>query len=165
MAGRNSTTTRAKLNAKEWRERAVKLAEKGYTIREIAKMVGRSPSRVHEAIDEALNAVPVEAVKSLRKRRAEGLAKQIRIWNRLALKGDPKAVEALVKLEAREAKLLGLDEPVVTKNEQSGLVGTFDPTTLTDEQLDRYLATRDIRAALAGSGGEGTPAKESGQEG
>ena len=160
MSGDNYGNRKKRLEAKEWRDRAIRLAAQGFTIREIAKRVDRSPSLVHTAVTEALKAVPVEAVEAIRSKRAEGLARQIRIWDRSARRGDRDAAEVLVKLQAREAKLLGLDAP--EKREMS--------LTVSDEQLAaRLAALADAEAKGEGDreaddGGEGSPADPSRDE-
>lgn len=142
--GRNAENDKRQLAAKDWRERAVRLRRQNFSIREIASMVDRSPTIVHEAIKAALDAVPVADVEALRKEHGEKIARKLRKWSKPA-EYDAEAAKVYVSLLAAERKLYGLDAPVKTE-----ISGELKTTTAHDEILDRL--TRLAAAAAAGGG-------------
>ena len=148
--GRNQESDRQQLEAKEWRERAVKLRRQGFSIREIARRVERAPSNVHDAIEEARKAVPVEDVLALRAQQHEETLELKRKWRPLALAGDKDAAEVYLKAQTREAKLLGLDAPEKKEHTHKELPATREETLA---ELKKLVAedpefARELRAEL-----------------
>lgn len=93
----------------ERRARAINLRRGGASYRDIARQLGVSTTRAWELVGDALGAVEVDAVDRLRQIESERLdAAQMALWPRVAT-GDPRAVDAFVRLSARRARLLGLD--------------------------------------------------------
>lgn len=145
MAASNRNNDKKQLDAKEWRERAIRLRRQGFTIREIASKVERSASVVHDALDAARKAVPVEDVEALREQQADEIRTLKRKWRDAAHTGDKDAADVYLKACAREAKLLGLDAPI--KTELSGEVKT---TTAHDELLARLARLAAAAATVRG---------------
>jgi len=73
------------------------------------------------------------------------------IWNKV-LEGDPLAIDRMLKIMERRARLLGLDTPEQNRNLN------IDLEQLTDEQLQRIARGEDpITVVLSSRGGTGTP--------
>lgn len=106
-------TAPRRIAAAERRRQALELRKAGATFREIADGLGyRSVSGAHKAVMKALTDIPVAAVEELRTLEGERLdAMQMNLWTR-ARGGDREAVEQVLKIMARRARLLGLDLPV-----------------------------------------------------
>ena len=92
------------------RRRALELRLQGLTLAEIADQVGyASPSGAYAAVKRALDAEAFDEAAEFRKLHIARLEALIAgIWN-LAREGKLGAVDRVVNLLEREAKLLGLD--------------------------------------------------------
>lgn len=90
---------------------ALRLRSQGLTYREIAARLNVDHSTAYRRVQRALDAVPLEDVTSYRTLEAERLdALQVAIWDR-AIEGDLKALDRVLAIISRRAKLLGLDQP------------------------------------------------------
>lgn len=119
---------------------AVKLRLTGLSLNEIARQLGYASSGgVHHAINHALKKTLQEPADTLRKLECERLdALLLGLWP-AASSGDRRAVETVLNLMARRAKLLGLDMPTtvsVTNPDGSPLAGM---RALSDAQLEVLL--------------------------
>ncbi len=94
------------------RRRALKLRMKGLTYSDIARQVGyASPSGAYEAVRKALDYEAYETAAEYRKLHVARLEALLAgIWN-LAREGKLGAVDRVLNLLEREARLLGLDLP------------------------------------------------------
>lgn len=111
--GRGRTKTDAKaIAAAERQQRALELRKAGMTLQEIANQLDYAqPCGAYKAIKAALAKLPVQAVQELRDLESERLdALQVNIWMR-ALNGNVKAIQQVLAIMARRARLLGLDVP------------------------------------------------------
>lgn len=111
------------------REQAVvSLRREGLTWEEIAKRVGySSPSSAHDAYQRAANRIIREDVDAIRNLESERLdCMHAAVWER-ALEGDLKAVDAVLKIMARRAKLFGLDIPPSAHLHQQHRYDYIDP--------------------------------------
>lgn len=111
MTNRTSQRT---IEAQERRAKAVQLRRMGWSYSRIANQLGMTKSSVHKAVTKALTetqqALDVEA-DTLRAQELERLDElQSHIWIE-ASKGNLKAVDRILKIIERRAKLLGLDAP------------------------------------------------------
>jgi orotate phosphoribosyltransferase-like protein len=111
-------------NTEEIAERRVKafeLRKKGNNYREIAKELGVSPATIVLDVKAVLNQLAKEQQKEAADYKALELDRletlQIKMWE-LAEKGDHGAVDRVLRIMERRARLLGLDAP--TKTEISG---------------------------------------------
>jgi predicted DNA-binding protein YlxM (UPF0122 family) len=101
------------------REKALDLRAEGLTFQEIAEKLEISKTRAYELVKEALDEVREENniravhLRDLSLRRINKI--RAKLWDN---RGKPDTAMALVRLEKREAELLGLDAP--RKIEQSG---------------------------------------------
>jgi hypothetical protein len=126
--------------------RALELRKAGASYKVIADALGYAhPSGAAQAVVAALKAVvrePAEEVRTLELERLD--AALLAIWPAVRA-GNFGAVDRVVRIMERRAKLLGLDRTVV-----SGMLD-IDMTTLTDDQLQRLVDGEDPLAVLAGS--------------
>jgi hypothetical protein len=104
---------------------ALRLRAQGHTFREIAELVGYgNPGTAHEAVMGALAELTREPAEELRKLELLRLdALQQAVWSD-AMKGHLGALDRVLKIMERRAKLAGLDEPsmeVCAPPEPSGL--------------------------------------------
>lgn len=174
MATSGKRTAR-RAETKTWRARALQLHIDGWSMREIARKVGKALSSVHEGIEAELAEITAPHAEQAqkereRKREIEGarLDAVIRGHLKKARGGDAEAAHVVISAVRQRAKLFGLEAP--TKVEHGGRDGApittmaFDMSKLTDEQLERVLAG-DFSALTGGDaagdeggggGGEGT---------
>lgn len=113
MARTNRTSQRT-IEAQERRAKAVQLRRMGWSYTRIAAQLGMTRSSVHKAVTKALTetqkALDLEA-DILRTQELERLDElQSYIWIE-ASKGNLKAVDRVLKVIERRARLLGLDAP------------------------------------------------------
>src|ERR1700682_6372286 len=111
--GGDHSSRTAQLQARENEQKALSLWIKGATYQQIAAAgVGiATPSGAWRAVHRALARIPKQEADQAREGRLARLqAVRMLLWNHAG--ADPiKAAEVLIKLEAREARLLGLDMP------------------------------------------------------
>lgn len=97
------------LTLQERRIRAVNLRRAGADYRSIARSLGVSPSTAWRLVDDALRLVLVDGTERLRQIEGERLDDAQRaIWPAV-VSGDLRAVDVLVRLSARRARMFGLD--------------------------------------------------------
>lgn len=134
-------------------QEVVKLRRGGLTWDLIGERVGLSPSGAHKAYQNALRRAVQEDVDAIRQVEGERLdTAQAAIW-RNVLEGDNQAVNTLIRIMERRAKLLGLDQPIRIQQE----VITYDGDSIRSE-LERIIAHANSRPALPV--GEGTSETE-----
>lgn len=106
-----SRTTKANLEAHAKRLRALELRRAGATFDQIAEQVGyASRGKAHDAVMAALADVirePAEKTLALELDRLDALT--VALWPKVR-RGDEKAVQAVLRVMERRAKLLGLDD-------------------------------------------------------
>ena len=111
--GGDRSSRPAQLEARENEQKALSLWIKGATYQQIAAAgFGiATPSGAWRAVHRALARIPKQEADQAREGQLARLqALRMLLWNHAA--ADPiKAAEVLIKLEAREARLLGLDMP------------------------------------------------------
>ena len=111
--GGDRSSRPAQLQARENEQRALSLWIKGATFRQIAAASFgiATASGAWRAVHRALAQIPKQEADQAREAQLVRLqAVRMLLWNQAS--ADPiRAAEALIKLEAREARLLGLDMP------------------------------------------------------
>jgi len=128
------------------RKEMLDLRVKGYSLRAIADKLGMHHSSVGEAIAAELDAIKREPAEELMKVELERMdAMLVALWPKIQ-KGDTYSVDSALKVMARRAKLLGLDAPAVTKNENHHMGKGDEPirVSVTPEQ-----ALAELREELA----------------
>ena len=124
--------------------RALELRKEGMGYREIAAKVGYAgPAGAFQAVETALRETLREPADAVRQLEAERLDAMTAILWPLAAKGNLAAVDRLLRVMERRARLLGLDRPVLAPSMD------IDVTQLTDEQLQRLVEGEDPVAVLA----------------
>ena len=127
----------------ERRAKALQLRIGGATLDAIASTLGYAQrANAMRDIDKAIDSITRPDALSLVKVEMERLdAMQLSIWLK-AKAGDFNAIDRLLKIMQRRAKLLGLDAP--TRAEHTGANGGPIVTTqfaeMTDEELEDYVA-------------------------
>jgi hypothetical protein len=164
MATRNRTS-RQRIGRSERANQALELRKAGKTFVEIGKKMGVSPQRAHALVTQELvrlNATRSEAAAEVCRLELERLDVLLAgLWGN-AKAGDTCAVDRVLSIMARRAKLIGLDAP--EKRELTGKGGSPLALTLSLEELveaDRQLEdfTREQQGA-AGPSGAGVPAAD-----
>ena len=135
---------------------ALRASGKGYD--EIAKALGyTNRSGAYKAVLRVLDrwtretGENVETVRSIELRRCDSMI--VALWP-AALRGDPQAIDRVIKIMDRRAKFLGLDAP--TKQEVSGPDGepvrVEDARTFLAEAIARVAADAQPVAESEGAG-------------
>ena len=92
----------------------IALARAGHTYRDIARALGTHFDIVAKVITAYHNELREQGNEDAKKALAASLARidhaLTKLWPDID-KGDPKAIETMIKLEARRARMLGLDAP------------------------------------------------------
>jgi hypothetical protein len=111
--GGDHSSRPAQLEARENEQKALSLWIKGATYQQIASagFAIATPSGAWRAVHRALARIPKQEADQAREAQVARLQTiRMLLWNHAS--ADPiRAAEALIKLEAREARLLGLDKP------------------------------------------------------
>ena len=103
--------TNKALELQHCKKEALQLRLEGMTYAEIAERMGKSVSTVHGYVADSLAEVTKEVSEQLRDVEAARLdALQHAIWER-AIDGDLSAMDRVIKIVDRRARLLGLDAP------------------------------------------------------
>lgn len=110
-AGVSSTGVR-NLSALDRQMQALDLRKSGASFAQIAQALGyATPSGAHKAVMSAIKKTlrePAEEVRTLELERLDRL--QMAAWTK-AIKGDLRAIDAVLRIMKRRAELLGLDAP------------------------------------------------------
>lgn len=111
---REGKTSPRRLAAARRQLEALELRMSGLTFRAIARRMGYGgPSGAHRAVMAALNRTVDEPSDELRRLELERLDKlQIMPWKLATVTGDLKAVDAVLAIMQRRARMLGLDSPI-----------------------------------------------------
>lgn len=84
----------------------------GHTQQAIAERFGISQSHVSKILAEVRASIPQQTRDEIVRERVEQLAKFRMVLAEAANDGDPQAIQMALKVQEREAKLLGLDSAV-----------------------------------------------------
>lgn len=117
----NYRTQEKKLAALEKRKQALQLAIAGVDYQTIADKVGyNSRQAAHAAVKSALIDTlrpPADELRQMQLARLDDMIKYL--WSQVS-KGNYNAVDRIIKIEERRARLLGLDAPTKTDVEGAG---------------------------------------------
>lgn len=107
------------IEALDKERRALELAKAGVTYDRIAQEVGyASRSGAHKAVQRALNRSIQPDAEEFRKLQMARLNDmRLGLWPKVR-QGVPRATEVAIKIEEREARLLGLDAPEQVEQKQ-----------------------------------------------
>jgi hypothetical protein len=102
---------RSDAESAERRRQALELRKAGYGFEEIGRALGLSTAGAYKVVQTALKATYREPADDVRKLELERLDRLTRgLWPR-AIQGETEAIDRVLKLMTRRARLLGLDEP------------------------------------------------------
>jgi hypothetical protein len=155
MAKNGETRTGKKqVEQAERRRHALALRAAGVGYEDIAKQVGLSgPGPAYKIVQAALKATYREPADEVRKLELERLDRlTLALWQR-AKGGESEAIDRVLKLMDRRAKLLGLD---VSK---PATVMAFDASTMTNDEIIARLAS--LAGGVATEGPQ-APARDAG---
>ena len=111
--GKTPVTSRKRIYITEKMAKALELRKEGKSLAEIATELGyKSKQAVHEALKSALDRtlrLPADEVRELDLQRLDALLAGV--WAK-AIAGDLQAINAVLRIMERRAKLLGLDAPI-----------------------------------------------------
>ncbi len=103
-----------RLTAAERKKEIVRLRRNGFTLAKIAEQVGCSAQYAHKILTTYLERLETEFrndVRELRQLEAERLDRaQLAVWDK-AVKGDVGAIDRVLRIMERRARLFGLDAP------------------------------------------------------
>lgn len=110
----NNRTSARKIEAQERRRKAVELRRAGASYAHIAATLDMAPSSVHKTVCKALAQLKddiADQATLLQAQEADRLDHlQVKLWARAA-GGDLAAIDRVLRLMERRARLLGLDAP------------------------------------------------------
>lgn len=122
---RQPTTSPLKINAREHEEKALALRRAGTSYQQIGEALGITPSGAYRSVARVLarlRKTSDETAEEIRQQELMRLDEMQFALYPTARRGDVKAVETILKIQARRAKLLGLDAP--EKLQHSGAIAT-----------------------------------------
>lgn len=133
MSGESKTSIR-RIEAKKKAAEALFLRLAGATYQDIANQLAyKNPSGAQRAVERAMLDTIQEPADKLRKLELSRLDRMQRgLWGK-AIIGGTGAVDRIIKIMERRAKLTGLDLPTIVKNE---LTGPNGGPILTDGDMD-----------------------------
>ncbi len=134
MANANSPTSERMILAKQRQQDALRLRQTGATFEDIGKTLEITPQAAHKAVKRALANLNKTIMLEADQTRALELVRLDRLTMALwssAIAGGFGAIDRLIKIMERRAKLIGLDIPTGIANLN------FNFSDLTDEQLRR----------------------------
>lgn len=142
--GRRKTGKKAVESAEKQR-RILELRKAGYTLDQIADELGYADaSGVHHALTRTLERTVGEPAQELRALEADRLDEMWRkVWEKLD-RGDVGVVETLIRLQARRAKLLGLDVPTLQRHEIEASLRNATPQETEAAVIEMYRKNPDL---------------------
>ena len=153
MASANNTNA-ARARKLKHQELALELRRAGYSYDSIGRKIGLSKSRAHALVQMGLDEVRQQIAAAVDNLRAEEVSRLDGMLAKIypkASRGDVAAIDRVLKIGERRAKLLGIEAPM--RIETTGKDGapievssslTIDPSKLSTRTLQELL---DARAA------------------
>jgi DNA-binding CsgD family transcriptional regulator len=138
----------------ERRAMALELRKSGAAYREIARQLGVDVHTAHGDVGAelaALREMTVGRAEELRALELERFDRMVAgLWPQIE-KGSPPAVTAAIRVSERRARLLGLDAPVVTKNELTGALSVTAEKLAAERELFGKLDIQQMEELAAES--------------
>lgn len=158
MSAANKTNAR-KAESLAQQKKALELRRMGFGYTEIGEKIGLSKSQAHRLVTAAMAETRAEIENEAADLKAEELSRLdgmlAAVWPD-ARRGVLGAVDRVLKISERRAKLLGLDAPVKLAGPTGGAIVTrqdgIDPKALTNDelaQLEAIVAASDARKNTA----------------
>jgi hypothetical protein len=118
---------------------ALRLRSRGYTYQQIADNMGCSKPTAFERVKRALSAIPAEAAEEYRRLENDRLdTLQAIAMHEAVTKKSMQAIDRVLHIMDRRAKLLGLDAPTRTE------VITLDAIDAEIRKLENQLGENDV---------------------
>ena len=114
------TTSALRIAHAERRTQYLNLRKAGYTYERIGAQFGVSRQAVCDVVVRALKSQQAESVGDLRALENERLDDMLRAIYAQAVKGDTGAIDRILRIMERRAKLWGLDAPVQSVVDNGG---------------------------------------------
>jgi transposase-like protein len=148
MADRNSRTSARRVQAQENRRKAVELRRAGASFSQIAAQLGMAKSSAHKAVSKALAEIRGELdeqARLLQAQEADRLdALQTKMWTR-AIGGDVIAIDKVLRIMERRARLLGLDQPQKVAPTTPEGDQPYQPGQMSDAEMDARIAELEAK--------------------
>jgi hypothetical protein len=138
------------LIAKDKAVKAIELRKQGYTLAEIAPMVGyKTAGGVSGAIAKEIDRFVQEPTEQLIKMELQRLDRMMRaIWSEAVDDKDKGAIETVLKIMDRRSKLLGLDKAIATSVSQNVIQIHIEGMTAEDVSAVGKACIDPMRAEL-----------------
>lgn len=120
---RKNRTSPAKARRLQLQEKAIDLRRAGVGFVEIGQKLGISKSTAHRMVEAGMESARAQITASSDDLKAQELSRLDGMLLKLypkAAKGDVQAIDRVIKIGERRAKLLGLDAPVRTALQGGG---------------------------------------------
>lgn len=134
-------------------ERGARLKVMGSSWREVHAQIQKefpeldvSESSIIRWVNDRIKPAAEESIANLRQQQLEEIELAKKAIMKRVEKGDDKALQALDRLQARQAKLMGLDAPVQVQMEQK----IVDHQTQAQVFLERMLANKATGGIVSG---------------
>lgn len=134
-------------------DRGARLRVMGNSWREVTEQlrkefpeVNPSETSVIKWVNDRIKPAAEESIANLRQQQLEEIELAKKAIMKRVEKGDDKALQALDRLQARQAKLMGLDAPVQVQMEQK----VVDHQTQAQVFLERMLANKATGGIVSG---------------
>ena len=138
----NKTHAR-RIEAQEKRRKAVELRRAGVSYAQIAAQLDMARSSVHKTVSKALAELQADLDDQARLLQAQEADRldhlQVKLWAR-ALGGDVAAIDKVLKLMERRARLLGLDQPLRVAPTTPDGRHPYDPGAMSAEERAARIA-------------------------
>lgn len=126
---------------------AYDLRIRGFSYRQIAAELGISVGTAHRWVAEVVAVVVLPNVDEIRKQEVDRLMRYLERLDARIEEGDDKAISIAIKVSERLTKMLGVDMPTVTVNEQHVVTEMdLDIRRLIDAQNAANSAAKEIAA-------------------
>ena len=138
----NKTHAR-RIEAQEKRRKAVELRRAGVSYAQIAAQLDMARSSVHKTVSKALAELQADLDDQARLLQAQEADRldhlQVKLWAK-ALGGDVAAIDKVLKLMERRARLLGLDQPQKVGPTSPDGQQAYDPHRMSAEERSARIA-------------------------
>jgi hypothetical protein len=132
----------------------LELRKAGASYREIARRLNVNVHTAHGDIGAELAAIrerTVEGAADLRQLELQRFDEMTAgLWPQIQA-GSPPAVSAAIRVSERRSRLLGLDEPVLTKTELTGSLGVYAERLTAERELFLTLSIGEMEELAADS--------------
>ena len=142
------STSARRIAAQERRRKAVELRRAGASYRQIGQQLDMAKSSVHKTVNVALDELKRDQddqARLLQVQESDRLDRlQFNLWTR-AVGGDVTAIQTVLKIMERRARLLGLDAPTKVAPTSPDGNRPYHDGAMTDDELDARIAELEMK--------------------